>query len=134
MVLVYAERSDDELFRQAIAFARGVAADQVQAVRIEDGGAYSPDGAASALATLINDRTPSVVVAPGTDRGNEVLAHVAAQLDLPMAANCVSVTPGDPPTPENPLTLTRVRWGGSLLEEARLHGSPALLTVAPHAV
>jgi electron transfer flavoprotein alpha subunit len=67
-------------------------------------------------------------VAPGTDRGNEVLAHVAAQLDLPMAANCTSVTPGDP------LTLTRVRWGGSLLEEARLHGSPALLTVAPHAV
>ncbi len=68
------------------------------------------------------------MIAPGTDRGNEVLAHVAAQLDLPMAANCVSITPGDP------LTLTRVRWGGSLLEEALLHGSPALLTVAPHAV
>ena len=31
-------------------------------------------------------------------------------------------------------SLTRVRWGGSLLEEARLHGSPALLTVAPQAV
>ncbi len=46
----------------------------------------------------------------------------------PLAANCVSVTLGDP------ITLTRVRWGGSLLEEARLHGSPALLTVAPHAV
>ena len=30
--------------------------------------------------------------------------------------------------------MTRVRWGGSLLEEARLHGSPLLLTVAPHAV
>jgi electron transfer flavoprotein alpha subunit len=37
-------------------------------------------------------------------------------------------------TPGEPLTLTRVRWGGSLLEEARLHASPALLTVAPHAV
>ena len=33
-----------------------------------------------------------------------------------------------------PLELTRVRWGGSLLEEARLHGSPSLLSVAPHAV
>ena len=30
--------------------------------------------------------------------------------------------------------VTRVRWGGSLLEEARVHGSPLLLTVAPHAV
>jgi electron transfer flavoprotein alpha subunit len=30
--------------------------------------------------------------------------------------------------------VTRVRWGGSLLEEARLDGSPMVLTVAPHAV
>jgi len=28
----------------------------------------------------------------------------------------------------------RTRWGGSLLEEAQLHGSPALISVAPHAV
>ena len=39
-----------------------------------------------------------------------------------------SVTAGDP------ATVTRVRWGGSLLEEARVHGAPLLLTVAPHAV
>jgi electron transfer flavoprotein alpha subunit len=128
MVLVFAERSDDELFRQAVAFARGLAQDGVQALGIDDPYGYSPDGCASALSALIEARTPSAVVAPGTDRGNEVLAHVAAGLDLPMAANCVSVIPGDP------ITLTRVRWGGSLLEEARLHGSPALLTVAPHAV
>ena len=30
--------------------------------------------------------------------------------------------------------MTRVRWGGSLLEEAQLCGSPLLLTSAPHAV
>ncbi|NJO00229.1 MAG: electron transfer flavoprotein subunit alpha/FixB family protein [Anaerolineales bacterium] len=30
--------------------------------------------------------------------------------------------------------MTRLRWGGSLLEEARLNGSTKLLTVAPHAV
>ncbi|HJS96703.1 MAG TPA: electron transfer flavoprotein subunit alpha/FixB family protein [Solirubrobacteraceae bacterium] len=128
MVLVFAERSDDELFRQAVAFARDLDADDLQVVEIEDDGGYSPDGAATALTAMIEERSPSVVVAPGTDRGNEVLAHVAAQLDLPMAANCTAATPGDP------ITLTRVRWGGSLLEEARLHGSPALLTVAPHAV
>jgi electron transfer flavoprotein alpha subunit len=128
MVLVFAERSDDELFRQAVAFARELDADELQAVEIEDDGGYSPDGAATALTAVIQERSPSVVVAPGTDRGNEVLAHIAAQLDVPMAANCTAATPGDP------ITLTRVRWGGSLLEEARLHGSPALLTVAPHAV
>ena len=30
--------------------------------------------------------------------------------------------------------MTRVRWGGSLLEEARIHSPLPLLSVAPHAV
>jgi electron transfer flavoprotein alpha subunit len=30
--------------------------------------------------------------------------------------------------------VTRMRWGGSVLEEARLHGDVKLMTVAPHAV
>jgi electron transfer flavoprotein alpha subunit len=128
MILVFAERSDDELFRQALAFARNLGDDNVQAVGIDDPAGYSPDAWGTALAGVTGDRRPSVIVGPGTERGNEVLAHVAAMLDLPMAANCTSATAGDP------LTLTRIRWGGSLLEEARLHGSPALVTVAPHAV
>jgi electron transfer flavoprotein alpha subunit len=135
MVLVFAERSDDELFRQAVTFASALAnGDGVQAVGVEDSSGYSPDGWAAALAQTVQSRDPTTVVAPGSERGNEVLAHVAAQLDLPMAANCVSASPGAPLSPGDPLTLTRMRWGGSLLEEARLHGSPALLTVAPHAV
>ena len=131
MILVFADRSDDDLFQQAVTFANtlgdGDGAD-VQAVGVDDPNGYSPDGWATALVTAARDRGPTTIIGPGTERGNEVLAHVAAMLDLPMAANCVAATPGDP------LTLTRVRWGGSLLEEARLHGSPALLTVAPHAV
>jgi electron transfer flavoprotein alpha subunit len=45
-----------------------------------------------------------------------------------MAANCTALTLGEP------AAVTRMRWGGSLLEEALLHGSPLLLTVAAHAV
>jgi electron transfer flavoprotein alpha subunit len=128
MILVFADRSDDELYQQALTFAKALDPNEVQAVGIDDPAGYSPDGWAAALAQATTERGPTVVVGPGTERGNEVLAHVAAILDLPMAANCTSATPGDP------FTLTRVRWGGSLLEEARLHGSPALLTVAAHAV
>ena len=43
----------------------------------------------SAAAPTRGARPRDVVVAPGTERGNEVLAHVAALLDLPMAANCI---------------------------------------------
>jgi electron transfer flavoprotein alpha subunit len=128
MIFVFADRSDDDLYRQALTFARTLGDGDVQAMGIDDPNGYSPDGWATAIANATTERGPSVVVGPGTERGNEVLAHVAAILDLPFAANCTNATPGDP------LTLTRVRWGGSLLEEARLHGSPALLTVAPHAV
>ena len=72
------------------------------------------------------DRTaPAAVVAPGTNRGNEVLAHVAARRDLPFAANCTAVATAT-------LDVTRVRWGGSLLEEARIHAPLPLLSVAPH--
>jgi electron transfer flavoprotein alpha subunit len=57
-----------------------------------------------------------------------VLAHVAARVDAPLAANVV-----DAQQDGDVLRLTRQRWGGSLLEEARLSGRPKLLTVAPHA-
>jgi electron transfer flavoprotein alpha subunit len=127
MILVLIEDAADELSQQAVAFARGVG-EEVQAVSVDGGVAYAPAGWAQALRGAIEAGGPSAVLAPGTERGNEVLAHVAAALDLPMAANCVSVTPGDP------ATVTRIRWGGSLLEEARIHGSPVLATVAAHAV
>ena len=55
------------------------------------------------------------------------MAHVAARTGLPLAANCTEVRPGEP------WQVTRQRWGGSLLEEARLDGPIRLLTVAPHA-
>jgi electron transfer flavoprotein alpha subunit len=126
MVLVFVEDRADELSQQALAFAAGLGED-VQAVGFH-GAAYAPAAWGQAIAGLVAQRAPSVVVAPGSDRGNEVLAHVAAMLDQPMAANCVSLSAGEP------ASVVRVRWGGSLLEEGLLHGSPKLVTIAPHSV
>jgi electron transfer flavoprotein alpha subunit len=56
------------------------------------------------------------------------MAHAAAFTGLPLAANCTAAAPGDP------AEVTRLRWGGSLLEQARVHGRTKLLTVAPHTV
>jgi electron transfer flavoprotein alpha subunit len=145
--LVFLDGAEEELSAQALTFARGLG-EELHAVvvgapaapeRLGEFGvsvahvasgldSYAPAAWAQAVVELIGRVAPDVVVGPGTERGNEVLAHVAAKTDQPMAANCVSVTPGDA------ASVVRVRWGGSLLEEARLHGSPLLLTVAPHAV
>jgi electron transfer flavoprotein alpha subunit len=112
---------DDPASLEALALARRLG--DVEAVTIR--GEYATEAWAQAIVEL----EPQVVVAPGTDRGHEVLAHVAARLDAPLAANCV-----DARVEGDAVALTRQRWGGSLLEEARLSGSPKLLTVAPHAV
>ena len=124
-VLVLVEDPADELARQAVTFARAIA-DEISAVTIS--GDYAPAAWGQTLADQIAARAPQAVVAAGTERGNEVLAHAAAILDLPLSANTIAFTPGSPPT------VTRVRWGGSLLEEALLHSSTLLMTVAPHAV
>jgi electron transfer flavoprotein alpha subunit len=124
--LVLIESPDDELSLQAVAFASGLG-DGVEAVLVE-GEAYAPPAWAEAVSGVVRERSPRALIGPGTDRGNELLSHVAAALDLPMAANCTSIVLGDP------ASVVRVRWGGSLLEEASVHGSPLLATVAPHAV
>lgn len=152
MVLAFVEHAGeqlDELSEQTLTFARALG-DPVHAVLLGEGAgavaaslgahgvseahvateldSYAPAAWAQSVVELIGRLSPDAALAAGTDRGNELLAHVAARLDQPLAVNCVSATPG------SPAEVTRVRWGGSLLEEARVHGSPLLLTVAPHAV
>jgi electron transfer flavoprotein alpha subunit len=115
-VLVFVEPGDD-LSLQALGFARGLG--DVRAVSVE--GPYAPAAWAEAIAGAADGA--DAIVAAGSERGNEVLAHVAARLDQPFAANVMRID-GD--------VLTRQRWGGSLIEEARMHGSPLILSVAPH--
>ena len=107
----------DELSLQALGLAQELG--EVRAVSVE--GPYAPAAWAAAIADAADGA--EAIVAAGSDRGNELLAHVAARLDQPFAANVTRVD-GE--------VVTRVRWGGSLLEEARLHGAPRILTVAPH--
>jgi len=90
--------------------------------------AYAPAAWASAIVELIDAGSPSAVIAGGSDRDQEVLAHVAARTGRPMAANVVEVAVG------NPWRLVRQRWAGSLLEDAELDSDVHLVTVAPHVV
>ena len=58
--------------------------------------AFAPVAVARVVAGVAERMGSSAVVAAGNNRGNEVLAHVAAITDLPFAANCVDATAGDP--------------------------------------
>jgi len=91
---------------------------------------YAPLAWARVLEGLSAEVSATAVVAAGTDRGHEVMAHLGAITGLPLATNCASAQPGTGGT----LRLVRHRWAGSLLEDAVLEASPALLTVAVDAV
>jgi len=101
---------------------------------------YSPDGIvviederlenfngeawAGSIIQLVETKEPAIIMAAATDRGNEVLAHIGARLDLPMSAYTYKIQDG------TKKKITRLRWGSSLLEETVLQGKPLLVTIA----
>jgi electron transfer flavoprotein alpha subunit len=91
---------------------------------------YAPQAWARVLAGLATETGATAVLAAGTDRGNEVLAHLGGITGLPMAANCTLVTPDGGRTHR----LVRHRWAGLLLEDAVMEAPIALFTVATDAV
>lgn len=90
---------------------------------------FGPEAVGETIVQLIAATSPSAVMAVGTSRGNEVLAQVAARMDLPFVANCQNVTPGD-----GAWTMTRVQWGGSLLEDTTLDAPTKLVSYGHHAI
>jgi electron transfer flavoprotein alpha subunit len=90
---------------------------------------YAPASRGRVLARLAGDAV--AVVAPASDTGTEVAAHAAAELDVPMAANVTAAHLGD----AGALEVTRLRWAGSLVEDAVVEGEgPKFLTVPAGAV
>src|ERR1700716_2200375 len=67
---------------------------------------YAPAAWAHSVADLANGVDARVVIGTASDRGGEVMAHVATRMTLPMAANCTEIAAGDP------FNVTRQRWGG----------------------
>ena len=154
-VLVYVPTADgapDEIALQSLALGAQVAAGgPVAAVVFGDAaaaaslGAYgatsvhlaehagtaamAPDARARVIGDLADQIGVDAIVGPSTDYANTVLARVAARAGLPFAANCSAVDPGS-----SPLQVTRVRWGGSLSENAVIRAPRAILSSAPHAV
>jgi electron transfer flavoprotein alpha subunit len=89
--------------------------------------AYAAAAWAAAVVDVVKAESPTMVVAAGTPRGTEVMAHVATRLDAAMAANVVAMDS------VSPCVVTRQVVGGAALEEMRLDGSVVVLTVAGHA-
>ena len=94
---------------------------------------FGPEAWGQSLVQVIGELAPGAVLACGSERGNEVMAQAAARLDWPFVANCTDITP--PAGGEGQWSMTRIQWGGSLLEDATLAAAGvALLTCGLHTV
>lgn len=123
-VLEYDAGAMTSASREAVSVARSLGAD-VTTVALP--AAATPEKCGAGLARLLMERRPAGVVAPASERATETMAHLAALSCLPLAANCVSASPGD----ENTWNVTRSRGGGVVLEDAHLVASTRLITLAP---
>jgi electron transfer flavoprotein alpha subunit len=111
--------------------AAALAAYGVRTVHQADGDDFDRFSGAATAAAVVAARQASgsvVVMAGGTNRGNEVMARVATRLGVAMAANVVTFGG------LSPFVVTRQVVGGAALEEMRLSQRPAVFTVAGHAV
>lgn len=132
-VLVGCE-DDETAFRAAAAEAGRHGAAVVHLALHELVTDYGPDAWAEAVLQLAGEVGAAVVLATGTDRGNEVLAQMAARADAPFVANTRTIDCGGSAGGE--WAVTRTQWGGSLLEDVTVSvgAGPRLLTIAHHAV
>jgi electron transfer flavoprotein alpha subunit len=90
--------------------------------------AYAPAACGRAVASIAVAHGATAVVGSPSDRATEVLATAAAIIGAEFAANVTDVRPGDA------WEVTRQRWAGSLLEDARLGSRIRFLTVAAHVI
>lgn len=90
---------------------------------------YAPQAVARAAVELVGSLSPKAVVSVGTPRGNEVLAHVAAILDVPFAAECAQITLGS-----GSHDIVRNRWGGNVLETSKVHSDLLVASYTAHTV
>ena len=106
----------------AAAAGLGAAGVAVTHLAVHDGLTdYAPAAVARAAAELVASLSPRAVVAVGDQRGNEVMAHLGAITELPVAADCLTVTlPG---ILGDPTAVTRSRWGGNLIESHAMEGA-----------
>ena len=88
---------------------------------------YGPDAWAASASQLADSLAATAVSATGTERGNEIMAHIGAMSGLAVVANCLEID-----ATNDVWEMTRIRWGGSLHERARLTAPRKLVTFAPH--
>ncbi len=88
--------------------------------------AYSPDGWARALANAARERKPATILAAATTRGRELAARLAAELDVGLVSDVISISLAD-----GQLQAVRPIYSGRAIAHVCLSSVPHMATVRP---
>lgn len=87
------------------------------------------DACIAAAGQLVAQSDPAVVIVGATAIGRDIAARLSARLNAPMAMDCVDVRmDGDR------VVVTRPMYGGKILADVGLSGSPAIVAIRPRAM
>ena len=87
------------------------------------------DACIQVVAQIVEKYQPAVVVIGATSLGKDIAARLSARLDAPLAMDCVDVrVDGDQ------IVAVRPMYGGKVLADVSLSGSPVILAIRPRAM
>ena len=78
---------------------------------------------------FIQKETPDVIIIGASTQGKDISARLSARLNAPLAMDCVAIRFED-----NSLIATRHMYGGKILADVELNGTPKILAIRPNAL
>jgi electron transfer flavoprotein alpha subunit len=90
---------------------------------------FLTDAYTNVIYDFIQKETPDVIVLGASTQGKDVSARLSARLNAPLAMDCVAIRFED-----NRLIATRYMYGGKILADVELEGTPKILAIRPNAL
>jgi len=89
---------------------------------------FLTDAYTNVIYDFIHKETPDIILGAST-QGKDVSARLSARLNAPLAMDCVAIRFED-----NSLIATRHMYGGKILADVELDGTPKILAIRPNAL
>ncbi len=90
---------------------------------------YVTDAYTNVIADIINREEPAVIVLGASTQGKDLSARLAARLNAPLAMDCVGIR-----VENKNLIATRSMYGGKILAEVALEGTPQIAAIRPNSM
>jgi electron transfer flavoprotein alpha subunit len=90
---------------------------------------YTVDAYTHVVADVVGRVSPAVLMVGATTQGKELAARLSARLDVALATDCVALR-----MVEQQVVATRPMYGGKILADVALTGTPAIVALRPNIV